>query len=132
MEVPRLGVKLELLAAGQCHIQQYGIQATSATYTTTHSNSRYLTHCVMPGIQPASSWILVRFINAEPQQELPFMIFCLDQSLITDVSGVLKPPHYYFVTINLLLLWLLAFVFILGYSYIGCICIYNYYIFLMD
>ena len=29
-----------------------------------------------PGIEPASLWILVRFISAEPQQELlHFMIF---------------------------------------------------------
>ena len=28
-----------------------------------------------PGIEPASSWILVRFVTAEPQQELPHLIF---------------------------------------------------------
>ena len=41
------------------------------TYTTTHSNIRLLTHSVRPGIEPASSWVLVRFISAEAGQELP-------------------------------------------------------------
>ena len=27
-----------------------------------------------PGIEPTSSWILVRFITAEPQQELPRIV----------------------------------------------------------
>ena len=39
------------------------IQATSATDTSAHSNARSLTHWVRPGIKPASSWILVGFIN---------------------------------------------------------------------
>ena len=42
----------------------------SATYTTTHGNARYLTHQATPGIKPASSMMLVRFISAEPQWEL--------------------------------------------------------------
>ena len=39
---------------------QRGIRATSATYTSAHSNARSLTHWVRPGIKPASSWIPVR------------------------------------------------------------------------
>ena len=35
------------------------------------SNARPLTHWGRPGIEPATSWILVRFITAEPQWELP-------------------------------------------------------------
>ena len=38
MEVPRLGVKLELQP------QQRGMQAASAAYTTAHGNARSLTH----------------------------------------------------------------------------------------
>ena len=34
-----------------------------------------LTHWTKPGIEPASSWILVRFITAEPQQELLGFIY---------------------------------------------------------
>ena len=42
------------------HVQ---IWATSATYTTAHGNTGSLTHWVSPGIEPATSWILVRFMN---------------------------------------------------------------------
>ena len=43
--------------------QPHGIQAMSATYTTAHSNARSLTHWARLGINPASLWILVRFVN---------------------------------------------------------------------
>ena len=42
----------------------------SATYTTPHDSTRFLTHWVRPGIEPASSWKVVRFISAESQQKL--------------------------------------------------------------
>ena len=34
-------------------------------YITAHGNARSLTHRVRPGIKPASSWILVRFVTTE-------------------------------------------------------------------
>ena len=43
--------------------QQLGIRAMSVTYTTGHSNAGSLTHWAGPGIEPASSWMLVMFIN---------------------------------------------------------------------
>ena len=46
------------------------IQAASVTYTTAHSDTRSLTHWVGPEFEPASSWILVRFVSAEPPREL--------------------------------------------------------------
>jgi len=46
------------------------IQASSVTYTTAHGNTRSLTHWARPGIKPATSWFLVRFISAMPRQEL--------------------------------------------------------------
>ena len=42
----------------------------SATYTTAHSSPGSLTHRASPGIEPASSWILVGLVTAEPQWEL--------------------------------------------------------------
>ena len=42
----------------------------SMTYTTAHGNTGSLTHWARPGIEPTSSWILVMFISAAPQQEL--------------------------------------------------------------
>ena len=50
--------------------QQYQIQATSATYTTAHGNARSLTHWARPGTKAMFSWILVRFVSAEPRWEL--------------------------------------------------------------
>ena len=50
--------------------QQCRVPAMSVTYTTTHGNVRSLTQWSRPGIKPESSWILVRFITTEPQQEL--------------------------------------------------------------
>ena len=43
----------------------------SATYTATHGNARAPTHWARPGIEPASSWVLVRFVSAALQQEFP-------------------------------------------------------------
>ena len=54
--------------------QQHRIRAPSATYTTAHSNAGSLTHLARTGIDPASSWILVRFFSTEPWWELPSSI----------------------------------------------------------
>ena len=72
MEVPRLGVELELqlLAYTTATVTATGVGAVSATYTTAHGNSRSLTHGTRPGIEPETSWILVRIVSAEPPQEL--------------------------------------------------------------
>ena len=43
--------------------QQCRIRASSATYTTAHSNSGSLIHWARPGIKLATSWFLVRFLN---------------------------------------------------------------------
>ena len=59
MEVPRLEVQFELQLLA-C-VTATCIPATSATYAAAHGHAR-------PGIEPASSWILVGFV--EPQQEL--------------------------------------------------------------
>ena len=39
-------------------------------YTTAHDNAGSLTHGERPGIKPASSWILVRFVSTDTQCEL--------------------------------------------------------------
>ena len=51
--------------------QQCRIWAESAIYTTAHGNAGSSTHWVRPGMEPASSWMLVRYVSAEPQQKLP-------------------------------------------------------------
>ena len=42
--------------------QQHWIWATSATYTAAWGNTRSLSHWATPGIEPGSSWMLVRFV----------------------------------------------------------------------
>ena len=65
MEVPRLGVELELLLLA---------------YTTAHGNTGSLTHWERPGIKPATSWFLVRFVSTAPRRELLvfFLVICRD------------------------------------------------------
>ena len=53
-----------------CQPTALRIQAASVTYTMAHGNTRPLTHQARPGIEPASSWILVRFVSTEPWLEV--------------------------------------------------------------
>ena len=57
------------------------IWAESVTYITAHGNTRPLTHWVRPGIEPASSCILVGLVTAVPQQELQTVIFSIPLTL---------------------------------------------------
>ena len=63
MEVPRLWVELELQCWPMPQPQQGQIWAISATYAAACDNTRSLTHWLRPGIEPASSWILVGFFT---------------------------------------------------------------------
>ena len=59
------------IAAGLQHRHSnMGSEPTSVTCTTAHGISRSLTHWVWPGIEPASSRMLVWFITTEPWWEL--------------------------------------------------------------
>ena len=53
--------------------QQRGIQGPSATYTTAHGNTGSLTHWARPGIQPATSWFLIRFANHWAMTGTPYI-----------------------------------------------------------
>ena len=44
-----------------------------------HSNAGSFTHQVRPGIKPASSQILVRFVSIKPQWELPHFIYSYEE-----------------------------------------------------
>ena len=55
MEVPGLGVESKL--------QLPAYSTATAAYTTASSNARSLTHQARLGIKPASSWILIGFLN---------------------------------------------------------------------
>ena len=64
MKVPRLGVQSEL---------------PLLPTPTAHSHPGSLTHWARPGIQPASSWVLVGFTTTEPQWE-PLRAWVLNPS----------------------------------------------------
>ena len=82
MEVPRLGVESELQLLTYTTATAIRDPSMSATYTIAHSNAGSLAHWAGPGIEPASSWILVRFITAEPWWELPRVIFFSETLLV--------------------------------------------------
>ena len=44
---------------------------SSQTYTEAHGNAGSLTYCMRPGIELASSWMLVVFVSTEPLREPP-------------------------------------------------------------
>ena len=72
MVVPRLGVTWQL--------QPLAYATATATWDPScicnlHHNVVSLTHWVRQGIEPASSWILVRFISTAVQQELRKSMF---------------------------------------------------------
>ena len=46
-----------------------GSQLRLPPFGTAHGNAGSLTHWVRPGMEPASSWILVRCVTTEPWQE---------------------------------------------------------------
>ena len=66
MKVPRLG-GLKVNQSCRCQSmpqpQQHQFQAASVTYMTAHGNAGCFTHWTRPGIEPKSSWILVRFLT---------------------------------------------------------------------
>ena len=53
--------------------QECQIRYVSVTYSAACDNTRSLTHWVGSGMEPESSWTLVRFVTAEPQWEPPVL-----------------------------------------------------------
>ena len=51
------------MSYGVGHWLQLGSELPLATYTTAYGNARSLTYGARPGIEPTTSWFLVRFIN---------------------------------------------------------------------
>ena len=50
-------------------------RAESVTYTTAHGNTKPFTHWARPGIEPTTSWNLVRFISAAATKGIPMPLF---------------------------------------------------------
>ena len=69
-------------AAGVCHSHSNaGSELLSVNYTTAHGNTGSLTHWVRPGVELASSWILVgaqwELLYLLLNQHLMFLLLCL-------------------------------------------------------
>ena len=74
MEIPRLGVELELQLltyVTATATQDPGSEPHLWPTPQLMGNARSLTHWARPGIEPASSWIKVGFITDDPRWELP-------------------------------------------------------------
>ena len=54
----------------------------AVTYTTAHSNARFLTPWARPVIKPAISWFLVGFVSAVPQREFHDCFFIFEQIIL--------------------------------------------------
>ena len=77
-EIPRRGVKSELwLPAYATVTTMLVLSCICNLYTTVYGNTGSLTHWERPGIEPMSSWMLVRLISTEPWWELPGTLYYL-------------------------------------------------------
>ena len=99
VKVSRLEVELELQLLA--YATSTGDQAGSATYTTAHlHHAGSLTHWARPGMELASSWILVGFITAEPQgnaQVLNPLCQAGDQTGgSTEASQIINPLQWFY------------------------------------
>ena len=77
-------------AAGLCHSHSNAATTSEPRLwhdTTAHANAGSLIHWARPGIEPMSSWILVRFISAEPRWELLFLVLLEVRDPELDLRG---------------------------------------------
>ena len=89
--------QIETAAAGLSHSHnKFRIQATSATYTTIHSNVGSLTHQERPGIEPTLPWIRVSFITCWATTATPFLIFLQIYWSMIDLQVILI-KHFHFI-----------------------------------
>ena len=79
MEVPRLVVKSELQLPATATVTATWDPGCICDLHHSSWQCRSLTHWARPGIEPVSSWLLVRFTSAEPLWELlkSYLIFNL-------------------------------------------------------
>ena len=68
------GAWIRAVAAGLRHSHS-NEGSISAAYTTANSNAGSLTHGTRPGIEPASLWILVGFVNHWAMTGTPYFFF---------------------------------------------------------
>ena len=73
--------------------QQRGIGAMSETYTRAHGNAGSLMNWVRPGIEPITSWLLVRVISITPKWERLNFFFNCDKRKIYSFFFLNLWPH---------------------------------------
>ena len=81
--------------------QQCMMQAVSVTYTTAPSKARSPTHWARPGIEPASTCILVGFVSTALQWELPHF---------SSPNKLECPPQHYLRSCEYSKLWKLSLI----------------------
>ena len=82
IDVPRLGTEAELQLLAYAAATAWRMWAESATYTTAHGNIGSSTHWVRPGIEPASEWIVARFVNQWAMMGTPKIRFFFDYWIV--------------------------------------------------
>ena len=85
MEVPRLGVELELQLPA--YTTASAMRGVSCVYDLHHSSKQWqmgLTHWERPGFEPTSSWILVGFVNLWATKGTPLIVLLIHTYLVTN------------------------------------------------
>ena len=110
---------IRAIAASLHHNQ---IQAACETYTTAHGNARTLTHWVRSGIEPATSWFLVGFINNWATMEILVFFFFFSNLLNSFLECFHKHSPTFLLSWKVLLLnfgrtWFIEMVIYQMFSY---------------
>ena len=102
MEVPRLGSHWSYSCWPSPQPQNTGSEPESAAYTTVHNNTGSSTHWARPGIEPASLWILLEFLNCWATKGTPlnhFLKWRSNQSFLCDDQKI--PQDLYLLNCKL-------------------------------
>ena len=88
---------IEATAAG-LHHSHSNLGSELCLQPTACGNARSLTHRVRPEIEPASSWILVKFINHLVMMVTPICVFkninmCISQTVVSEALHGLHGFH---------------------------------------
>ena len=71
--------RIGAVATSLCHNHS---NARSELHLGAHRNDGSLAHWARPGIKSAFSWLLVRFISAEPWWELPLFLLLIENTFL--------------------------------------------------
>ena len=112
--------------------QQHGIRAKPETYITAHGNVRSLTHWARTETEPASLWILVRFVTHWATMQTHFTMMLEEYYHLINKFGFPSAPActiYHFKDIYFISFWPLYF-FIRSPNFFMIVSLHVEYIFL--